>query len=187
MNSGSKTTTLQAYNMLLYRAAVHPEFFEIDGRRRIEHCGYEFEAWIYQGGHAFRFEYEGTCLSEVITPTVSALPDRGLIATLPCAGEKDHEAEYGDRITFMTSMQTETLTDHLYLDTFQELYEYSESPNCMRTVWADPTTGKQNLSLIEMQRYSDQVHAQGYHLRSNCGLVLRTQSIFQVGVEAKDD
>ena len=40
-----------------------------------------------------------------------------------------------------------------------------------------------NLSLVEIQRYTDQVHVQGYHLRSDCGLVLRTQSIFQAGVD----
>ena len=40
-----------------------------------------------------------------------------------------------------------------------------------------------NLSLVDVQRYRDEVHSQGYHLRSDCGLVLRTQSIFQVKEE----
>ena len=34
-----------------------------------------------------------------------------------------------------------------------------------------------------IQRFADQVHLQGYHLRSDCGLVLRTQSIFHVKSE----
>ena len=37
-----------------------------------------------------------------------------------------------------------------------------------------------NLSLVDLQRFADQVHVQGYHLRSDCGMVLRTQSIFQI-------
>ena len=34
--------------------------------------------------------------------------------------------------------------------------------------------------MIDVQRYANQVHLQGYHLRNDCGLVLRTQSIFQI-------
>jgi hypothetical protein len=47
------------------------------------------------------------------------------------------------------------------------------------TVWNDEL-GRHNLSLIDTQRYSDEVHVQAYHCRSDCSLVLRTQSIFQV-------
>lgn len=35
-----------------------------------------------------------------------------------------------------------------------------------------------------MQRYRSEIHIQGYHLRSDCGLVLRTQSMFQVVANA---
>ena len=36
------------------------------------------------------------------------------------------------------------------------------------------------MSLVDVQRFADSVHVQGYHLRSDCGLVLRTQTIFQI-------
>lgn len=182
MNFASKTTSLQAYNMLLYRNAVHPEFFPINGRRRIEHGGYEFEAWIFRGGHALRFQYDGACVTEVITDQHDRLPERGLITTLPCAGEKDHEAEFADRVIFMTSMQTETLSDHLYMSTYNELLEHGRMCEGLMAVWTDEY-GKNNLSLLDMQRFSDQVHVQSYHCRSDCGLVLRTQSIFQIKEE----
>jgi hypothetical protein len=79
----------------------------------------------------------------------------------------------------MTSMQTETLTDHLYLSTYNEMMEHGRNEECLMSVWADEI-GKPNLSLIDRQRYGDEVHVQAYHLRSDCGLVLRTQSIFQI-------
>ena len=47
------------------------------------------------------------------------------------------------------------------------------------TVWNDELD-RVNLSLVDIQRYREEVHAQAYHLRSDCGLVLRTQTIFQV-------
>ena len=45
------------------RNALHPEFFGIEGRHRIEHGEYEFEAWIFRGGHALRFEHDGATLA----------------------------------------------------------------------------------------------------------------------------
>src|SRR5687767_14580563 len=97
----SKISSLQAYNMLLYKNAVHPEFFPISGRRRIEHGEYDFESWIFRGGHVLRFEFDSVVATEVVTDRNDGLPDRGLAATLPCAGEKDHETDFGDHITYM--------------------------------------------------------------------------------------
>jgi hypothetical protein len=180
MSLSSKTTSsLQAYNLALFRTALHPEFFEIDGRCRIAHGDYEFEAWICRGGHALRFEHHGLCVSEIVGEEIEQLPERGHVTTLPCAGEKDHEAEFSERILYMSSMQTETLSDHLYLGTYNEMLEHGRLGDCMLSVWTDEI-GKPNLSLLDVQRYGDEVHVQTYHLRSDCCLVLRTQSIFQV-------
>ncbi|MCA9289559.1 MAG: hypothetical protein KDA25_00425 [Phycisphaerales bacterium] len=179
MSFASKTSSLQAYHLSVYRAALHPEFFQIDGRRKIEHGGYDFESWIYRGGHVVRFQYEGLCVTEVVSESMDSLPDRGLVTSLPCAGEKDHEGEFADRIAYVTTMQTETLSDHLYLGTYNEMLEHGRMGDCLMSVWTDGHPNP-NLSLVDMQRYSDEVHVQGYHLRSDCGLVLRTQSIFQL-------
>mgnify|MGYP001043520756 CR=1 FL=1 len=177
--SSSRTTSLQAYSLALYRGALHPEFFQIDGRFRIAHGDYEFEAWVFRGGHALRFEHQNLCVSEIVSEELEHLPERGHVITLPCAGERDHEADFAERLVYMTSMQTETLTDHLYLSTYNEMIEHGRMGECLMSVWADEI-GKPNLSLIDRQRYGDEVHVQAYHLRSDCGLVLRTQSIFQI-------
>ncbi len=178
MSSVSKYSSLQAYNMVLYRGALHPEFFAIESRKRIEHGDYEFEAWMFRGGHAARFEFAKSAVTEILTEEPERLPDRGLIATLPCAGERDHDEKIAERIAFITSIQTETLSDHLYLSTYNELFEHGRNGDGLMSVWTDEQ-GKPNLSLIDLQRYADEVHIQSYHLRSDCGLVLRSQSIFQ--------
>jgi len=179
MTISSKTSSLQAYDLGLFRGALHPEFFQIEGRHCIAHGDYEFEAWIFRGGHALRFEHHGLCICEVVSEDVESLPERGHVTTLPCAGEKDHEAEFADRIVYMASLQTETLTDHLYLATYNEMIEHGRNGECLMSAWTDEL-GKPNLSLIDQQRYGDEVHIQCYHIRSDCGLVLRSQSIFQV-------
>ncbi len=181
MNSQPKVTSLQAYNMLLYRNVLHPEFFGIEGRRVIEHGDYEFEAWIFRGGHALRFQHQGVCLNEIVTDQMEHMPERGLVGTFPCAGERDHDQTFGDQLIYMTSIQTEVLTDHLYLGTHKEMLEHGRNLDGLMSMWIeDGGGGKPSLSLLDMQRFADQVHVQSYHLRSDCGLVLRTQTIFQV-------
>ena len=185
MSLASRTTSLQNYNMLVYRTALHPEFFKVEGRQCVSHGDYEFEAWVFRGGHVIRFEHNGICVSEVVTENGENLPERGLVATFPCAGDKDNEAEFSERVVHMTSMQTEILSDHLYLGTFEEMFEHGHSRDALLTEWTDEL-GKRNLSVVDTQRYNDQVHVQAYHLRSDCGLVLRTQSIFQVKIEEEE-
>ena len=137
MSFQTKETSLQAYSMLLYRNALHPEFFGIEGRRRIEHGDYEFEGWIFRGGHALRFELDGLCLTEIIIDQTESLPERGLAASFACAGEKDHDATFGDRLVYMTSIQTELLTDHLYLGTYTEMLEHGRECEGLMSMWSD--------------------------------------------------
>jgi hypothetical protein len=179
MSVTSKSTSLQSYHMVLYQNAIHPEFFGIEGRKRIAYSGYDYEGWIFGGGHSLRFEYGDVCLVEVVTELPEKLPEKGLITTLQCAGERDHDAEFEDQVIYMTSMQTETLSDHLFLSTYNELREHAIDGDCLMSEWTDES-GKPNLSVVDVQRYNREVHVQGYHMRSDCGLVLRTQSIFQV-------
>jgi len=186
MSLSTKSSSLQAYNMLVFKNALHPEFFGIEGRHRIEYGEYEFEAWIFRGGHALRFQHDDICIVEVVCDDTDNLPDRGLVTTLPCAGERDHDAKFGDHVVYMTSIQTEILTDHLYLGTYREMLEHGREAQALMSVW-DDHTGKPNMSLVDMQRFNDEMHIQSYHLRSDCGLVLRTQTIFQISDEANDE
>jgi len=180
--SNLKINGLQSYVMLVYRKAVHPEFFGIEGRRRITHPDYEFEGWIFKGGHAGRFQFANMCVCEVVVEGGANLPDRGLLANLPCAGERDHTEVMSDSLTYMTTIQTETLSEHLYSGTHREMMAHIRDSNSLHSIWTD-AKGRQNLSLIDMQRYRNEVHIQGFHLRSDTGMVLRTQSMFKMGGE----
>lgn len=175
----SKATSLQNYHLLAFRKAIHPEFFGIEGRQRVQHADYETEAWIFRGGHSLRFQLNGFCMTEVVVEHIDQIPDRGLIAALPCAGERDFEEKIVDNIVYMTTMQTETLSDHLYLGTYKEMMAHARENNSLFAAWTDGS-GKANLSLIDVQHFRTEVHIQGFHLRADCGLVLRTQSMVQI-------
>ena len=182
MQAPDKLIEQPTYSMALFRSAIHPEFFQIEERTEVQHNGYNFEAWLCKGGHILRFEYEGICVSEVVFPTVDDLPDRGHVTTIICAGERDYEQEFGDRITVINSMQIEFLPEHLFGDSFAELTEFAEEVNA-KVITFDDEKGR-GLSILDVQRYNDQLHSQSYHLHSDQGVVLRTQSIFELKSES---
>ena len=182
----AKATSLQNYHLLAFRKALHPEFFGIEGRQRVQHGEYETEAWIFRGGHSLRFQLHGFVVSEVVVEHIDQIPDRGLVTALPCAGERDFEERVAENLVYMTTMQTETLSDHLYLGTYKEMMQHARENDSLYTAWTD-AAGKPNLSLVDVQHFRNEAHVQGYHLRSDCGLVLRTQSMIQIVAPKKSD
>ena len=177
--ASGKANTVQSYTMLVYRKALHPEFFGIQGRRRIETEDFEFESWIFEGGQVLRFQHEGTCVCEVVTDRFESLPERGLVANIMCTGERDYEETFGDNVQYMTAMQSETLSDHLYLSTYREMLEHARESNSLLVLPSD-TESRPTLSVIDIQRYRREIHVQGFHLRGEANLVLRTQSMFRI-------
>ncbi len=183
--ASNKTTSLQAYTMLVYRKPLHPEFFGIEGRKRIQQDDFEFEGWIFPGGQLSRFQSGNVTICEVVTDQVESLPEKGLVANLPCAGERDFENTFGDTVTYMTTMQTETLSDHLSESTYREMTQHARESNSL--VVRSDGASRPEMSVLDIQRYRTEVHVQGYHLRADCGLVLRTQSMFRLGVDEEEE
>lgn len=178
MSLETRTNSLQSYQVVLYERALHPELFPLKDRRSIKHDTYEFETWIMPGAHLLRFECEGLCACELVTDQDSGLPTSNVVTAFLCAGEHDFEHLFTeDRVKYMTSAQTETLSENLYLATLDEMRTLAGETGGLCHEW-DEQTGP-CLSLLDIQRYTDSIHAQGYHLLSGGGLVLRTQTLFQ--------
>lgn len=163
---------------MVYRRALHPELFPIKERRSVVHMGYEFEAWVMPGSHMMRFMHRGTCAMELITADDQDFPNRGLLADLPCAGERDHEEELGEVVRYMSTIQTEQLPESLYRDTFEELTEFGKENDALVHRWEDADGGA-NGSIVDIQRYRREVHAQAYHMLAQGGIVIRSQAIFE--------
>lgn len=179
MSAPNKSTSAPVFRLMLYQRALHPELFRIQGRRILRSTDYELEAWIMPGGHALRFQSAGHCGTEIVTEQDVTLPDRGLLQSLPCIGEKEHEQPVDDLINFVTAVQTENLSENLYTATYNEMRDFAAESQAMTHAWADDDGGL-NLSILDVQRYRGEVHAQAYHLLAPGGFVLRTQSIFEL-------
>lgn len=175
----TKPINTQAYQLILYRRALHPEFFTLKARKAIRHNAYELEAWVMPGAHLVRFSFGGLSACELVTHQEDSLPTDGAVTTFPCAGEHEFEHRFTpERVTYMTTVQTETLSENLYNATYSEMLDFARETDAMVHRWQDVDGGR-CLSLLEIQRFSKEVHIQAYHLIAGGGFVLRTQGIFE--------
>lgn len=179
MSIGHKPSNAQLFRLMVYRRALHPELFDLQGRRCFRHGEYEVESWLMPAGHVVRFQVNGQCMTEAVIENGDHLPEHGLVHALPCLGEKDFEMEPDDRIGYVTTVQTESLTDNLFTSTLREMRDFAAEANALSYEWKD-TEGGSNLTLLDVQKYKKEFHLQSYHLVGSSGLVLRTQSIFEV-------
>ncbi len=180
MSVSHKSSNTQMFRLMLYQRALHPELFPLQARRTYRQAEYEVELWLLPAGHVVRFQTpQGRCLAEAVLDQGDHLPEHGLIHALPCLGEKDYEMQPLGNIGYVTTIQTETLTENLFDATLREMRDYASEHNAMCHEWKDADAGL-CLSILDSQKYKREYHIQSYHLLSNTGLVLRTQSIFEV-------
>ncbi len=178
MNVPVKPNSLQTYQTILYNRALHPEFFPLKGRRVIRHNGFEAELWSMSGSHLIRFEHGPLCACELVTDQESNLPDAGVVIAFLCAGERDYEHRFRkNKVTYMTSVQTETLAENLYAATMDEILDFARECEGLLHRWDDDAGPC--LTLLDSQVQGHEVHVQAYHMIAQGGIVLRTQSIFE--------
>lgn len=181
MNVSSKSSNTQVFRLMAYQRALHPELFDLQGRRLQRQENYDAEYWILPAGHLVRFQSGKDVLVETVIERGDHLPETGLIHALPCLGEKEYEMAVDDKtpIGYVTTIQTETLTDNLYTATYREMMDFAQEVGGLVHQWTEPG-GTPCLSVLDAQCYRREFHLQSYHMVGSSGLVLRTQSIFEV-------
>jgi len=178
MSLQTKANSLQSYQLILYERALHPELFQLKGRRVIRWGEYEVEGWIMAGAHMLRFEHKSLCVSELVTDQERNLPSTGVVTTFLCAGERDYEHAFRKhRVTYMATVQTETLAENLYAATYKELLAFAQDRNSLIHQWDDESGA--NMSILDIEKMNKEAHAQAYHLIAQGGLVLRTTALFE--------
>jgi Protein of unknown function DUF2617 len=181
MSVSHKSSSTQTFRLMVYSRPLHPELFNLQARRIDRHGDYEAENWVTPAGHLVRFSYDNAVLTEAVIENADHLPEHGLIHALPCLGEKEFEYEptEEDKIGYVTTIQTEALTDNLYTATLREMQDFARETGSLSHYYKDED-GTPCLSVLDTQKYKREYHMQSYHLLGASGLVLRTQSIFEV-------
>jgi len=178
MSISQKTAQTNVFRLMVYRRALHPELFQLQQRRCHRQPEYEIESWLTDGGHVVRFHGGSHSVTEAVLEQGDHLPETGLVHALPCLGEKDHESEgVAGELKYVTTIQTETLSENLFAATLQEMREFAFETGALKHEWADDAG--RHLSVLDAQNYKNEYHIQSYHLVGSTGFVLRTQSIFE--------
>lgn len=185
-----------AHSLILYTRPLHPELVQMKARKTVQLKGLgtgasriagaaEFEAWLTPLGHMLRYQTKTHCFCELVTDRDAGLPTSGIAFSVPAIGEKDHEELFTEAcVLYTTSLQTESLPAPIYATTYREMLELAEEVDALLHTWTLPNAGKDGtpmrcLSMLELQRFDDEMHAQSTHMFPVGGLVLRTQTVFQ--------
>jgi hypothetical protein len=179
MNGSTKPVVVQGHQLVLYSKALHPEQMAMKGRRVLRQGAYEIEAWVMQGSHTLRFDYGQLCATELVCEYDKTIPTTSIVSANLCPGEKDVEHKFAkEGVRYIGSMQLETLAPNLYEATYRELVDFGRENAALMHLWSEGAGP--GLSMVDMQRFNDQVHAQGYHLVPATGVVVRSQTIFEI-------
>ncbi|MGB0766391.1 MAG: hypothetical protein ACPGYV_01630 [Phycisphaeraceae bacterium] len=178
MTINSKSPIAQIPKLMVYKRPLHPELFHFRARRLDRHGDYEVETWLVDGGHVVRFILDGQSLVEAVLEGNDHLPESNLAHALPCLGEKEYEFEDEGKVAYFTTLQTESLTENLYLATYREMKDFASEVDALQ--FEHETPAGPNLYVLDVQKYKNEFHVQGYHMTAANGTVLRTQSVFEI-------
>ncbi len=182
MSVSHKSFNAQLFRLMVYQRALHPELLNMQGRRLYRHGDYEAECWIAPSGHIVRFQVDSHAVTEVVIEKGDHLPELGLVHALPCLGEKDFTLDDDDaEIDYVTTVQTESLSENLYLATCREMHDFATEAHALMHTWHDEE-GTENMSILDCQKFKREFHVQSYHLIGPSSMVLRTQSIFEMRI-----
>jgi len=178
MSVNGKMSIALLPKLMLYSRPLHPELFRFRARRTDRHGEYEVDSWLVEGGHVVRFAVDGRSLTEAVLEGNDHLPEAGLVHAMPCLGEKEFNTGDEETVGYFTTLQTETLTENLYLATYREMKDFAIEAGCL--YHEEQTPAGPNLTVLDAQKYKREFHVQGYQLTAHNGSVLRTQSVFEI-------
>ncbi len=164
----------------LFQRPLHPELFKIHASEQVSRRAYEADVWLIDGGHVINFVAGKNTLGEVVSTLPLQLPDRGLIQTVPCRGEKYHEANIGPNVKYMISTQEEQLTQTLYDATKHEIAGYAAKRELMVADLPAQGDNGGTLSVLDIERRSHELLVQSFHLSDENLMVIKTQAIIEV-------
>lgn len=179
MSNQVKPNGVQTHHAVLYDRALHPELFPLRVRKVLSGGPYELEVWLMQGAHLLRFQHARHCVCELLIEQDRDLPSTGIVTAFLCAGEHEFEHRFArDGTTYITSVQTETLSENQYLATLDEFSMFRGDGQQLVHSWRDDAGPC--LSIVDVQQHNREAHAQTFHLVAASRLVLRSQTIFEL-------
>lgn len=172
---------LSSLHLLLYSRSLHPELFCYYDQRNFVMKRYECHVAITGVSHLISFHRDEKTLVEVLAESDSVLPERGKLLDLSVRGSKSHCREMADGISYIMNLDTETMSEDVYLTTHLELQKISKRRGMFFDFpgWANGQMPA--FSFLDCEAKSDQFHVFSFHAFPDKLTLVKTQSIFELG------
>lgn len=164
----------------LYNRALHPELFDIYHDHRIDKGAYKAQIWVTGVSHVVGFYRGDAAITELLASGDTRLPRRGLLASVPVRGEKDHEATHDQGIHYMTSFQVERMSRRLFTRTHEDIIDRGSAEGLFVPFPEWRVGPLMPLTHIEYEAKADMLHVFTFHAFPEEFTVIKTQSIFEL-------
>lgn len=179
MDLGQKQT-VEALKLVVYRRPLHPELFDIHHRYPILQPAFDAEIWVTGCSHLVRFSVGAESVTEVIAQAHDELPQRGLVASFRCRGERQHEYVHEDTIRYMMSFQVEPMSERLFAKTHADLFGAAQKQGILVPFPQWQTAEHVPFCHVDYHVRPDSLHALAYHVFPAETTVIKTQTLFEL-------
>jgi len=179
MELGQTKLVVGELSFFLYDRALHPELFRISRSSSVAQASYQAQIWIVGLSHVVTVQAANWTLTELVTAPSSVLPERGLLASFPLRGERDHQLDFDRGRQYIISSQVERLSDNLFRATYRDLVRTGKKRGMLASFGQWATNGLSPFTYIDCDPRHGELHVQAFHVFPDDLTVLKTQSIFQ--------
>ena len=180
MSQRTKSRKQAGLMLMLYNRPLHPELFRTHRSETADRRVYSADIHLVDGGHVVEFTAGDNHLTEVIVSGPENMPERGLIESVLCRGERTHDARPHPNMKYDLATQEEQLPATLYEATRREIKEYAQKRELMWIEVPPSDTRSGALSALDIERRANQLLVQSFHLFDDSMMVIKTQGIIAV-------
>lgn len=166
-------------SFFLYDRALHPELFRIDRSQNFTQPLYQAQVWIAGLSHVVTVHGAAWSATELVAAPSDLLPQRGLLASFPFRGERDHSVELGRGAQYIMSSQVERMSENLFRATHRDLMSAAQRGGISAAFRQWASNGLPPFIYIDCEARRGELHVQAFHVFPDDLTVLKTQSIFE--------
>ena len=179
MTLGQKQS-LRAMKLVVYSRPLHPELFEIHHDHRIDQAAYDAAIWITGCAHVVRFSVGPDTVTEVMAEAQDELPERGLVASFQCRGEKQHEYDNGHGLRYQMNLQVEAMSEKLYAQTQDDLTRAAEKGGLLVPFPQWRVNDLTPFCYVDYHVAPRSLQVFAYHAFPEERTIVKTQSVFEI-------
>jgi hypothetical protein len=105
----------------LYGRPLHPEFFDVLAKRKIEREDYELTVCITRTGHAITWGNKDVSVTEVMGADDPPLPEKRRLFSYKLRSEHSDSLALARGLHYQTSFQVEVLSQEIFLHVHDEI------------------------------------------------------------------